>query len=546
MSDVAINGSISTITRRFALSLENGENLFNNGHFGVIFLDNDIVTDQNQKATQLLKRDLKGYALPFFNEIIVAKNKIFDYDITLSREILSACCSITDLGDDKYLFIFIDITKRIELREELLFQRHLVEYNSSYDSLTQLSNRDQCLKLIQYKITTQAPFTLAFIDIDNFKYINDTYGHDIGDEVLKLFAKRLKTVFKHKEVYRLSGDEFALICDCGNISKNIVKLLEANEQSLDFDDGDYLNNIYVTCSIGMTEFPKDAPDLKSLLKCVDFAMYNCKKNGKNNFAFYDPQMKIDNLKELVLKNDILYSIDADLFELYYQPQIDSTTGELVGLEGLVRWNHPDRGLIFPGDFIGIAEKNGLIVKLDRYLMEKGIKQVLQLRDQYGYKYKISLNLSTKQLESNFTQFISDILEQYQTVNDCIKLEVTETEVMKNYKQSVKILKYIESLGVELVIDDFGTGYSSLQYLDELPITTLKIDKCFVDNIGKNETTIKAIISLAQNLKLNIIAEGVETQEQIDFLKDHDVTIIQGYFYDKPLPFDKLIEKYFKG
>jgi EAL domain-containing protein (putative c-di-GMP-specific phosphodiesterase class I) len=305
---------------------------------------------------------------------------------------------------------------------------------------------------------------------------------------------------------------------------------------------DEKSNIKLSSYIGIILNNNDTAE--ETLYNADIVIKKAKELCTDTIQVYDKKMRIDKEKKVTLKTDILKGIENEEFELFYQPQINSKTKELVGLEGLVRWNHPEKGMIHPEYFINTAEKAGIINLLDRYLMKKALKHDLVKLREYGYKHKISLNLSPQQLSDNFLTFLNDI--QTDGIKNDVKFEITETELMLNVNNSLKVLSELNQLSIELIIDDFGTGYSSLEYLDILPVSTIKIDKAFVNRIHTKDTkVIEAIINLAKSLNLNIIAEGVETNEQIKWLQDRECYNIQGWVYDKALNLDGVIYKYLK-
>jgi len=515
--------------------------LMNSPFVGVLVTREDKVSFINDYCKSFL--DISD-EFPFYHDLEPYIGTKIDYEFTLNNEVKPTLVMGTRVNDE-VLWIIIDTSRLVQTQEELLIQKHISDYNASYDLLTETPNRQGAMGAIEEYMSMGTPFNLMYIDIDNFKTVNDTYGHDIGDEVLKLFVSRLRKIIQ-SDVYRLSGDEFAAIIT-GDKQYAIDKaneIIQSNNTNLDYDFNDYLNNIYVTCSIGIVSYPYDTIDIEKLITFADITMYNAKKSG-NSLAIFNEQMRISKLQENMIQTDISEGIDRDEFELYYQPQIDSRTNELVGLEALVRWNHPTRGLLFPDTFIPIAEKTGLIVKLDLYLMAKILKTSNLLSNEYGYKYKISANLSIQQLVNNYADALAKIFKKCNGDVDRVKLEITETELMTNHKKSIKELEKLNDMGIELCLDDFGVGYSSLGYLATLPINTIKIDKLFVHKYNTEDVILRSIIDIAKNLKLNTVAEGVETYEQLKYLEAHGCYIIQGWYYDKALKLNDLIDKYFK-
>ena len=520
--------------------------LINNKHFGIIVSKGTKVLYKNAKSKEILQHDIKTFE--HYNELKDLGNN-FDIDLQLKSNVVSL--NIFRVDSDKFTtWVLIDIDKRIAFREELIFQKHLAEYNANYDILTELPNRNLFMSTVQEKIQNKTEFSLVHININSFRLINDEYGNTVGDTVLQEFSKRLKHIYPDKFISRYSGDEFIIITNnAGDIARNITTL---NKTSLCIEDFDEIN---VSTSIGISHYPKDAKTIESLLINTNLALLDA---NTGSWLCYNTAMKIKNINKLTMKNDILQGIERDEFILHYQPQIDSRTEELVGLEALVRWDHPTKGLLYPDKFINEAERLKLLIKLDRHLLRKIANQSIKLKEKYNYKYSISANISAGQLEKKLEKYIKSVLCENHC-NDCpkelcspkvydklIKLEITETELMQKLDITLHELNKIRNLGIEISIDDFGTGYSSLAYLTMLPISTLKIDKTFIDTINGDERVLKTIIALAKTLDLGTICEGVETLEQVNTLKKYGCYIIQGYYYSKPLPIGDIIEKYFSN
>jgi len=439
-----------------------------------------------------------------------------------------------------------DITKRKDIESKFKKQQETLKYQAHYDALTNLPNRillqDRLTHAIERSKRKVTQFALLFIDLDQFKQINDTLGHEIGDGVLKIFSDRLKNSIREEDTLaRLGGDEFTVLLEgiqsVNNVSKLVQKIMDQTIQSIVVDK--YI--LYITISIGISIYPKDSTNIQDLLKYADSAMYKAKDEGRNNFQFYSSELTQKAMKRAVLQNDLRKALENEEFEVYYQPQIKvfENSYSLIGLEALVRWNHPKRGLIPPIDFIPLAEETGMIVELDRLVMNIAIKQVAKWNKENTRAVVLSLNLAMKQLQQDdFIPIVKKIIED----NECqgekyLAFEITESDLMKNPESSIEKLNKMQELGFKIAIDDFGTGYSSLSYLKRLPISKLKIDKSFIDGLpsDKDDTAIvKAIISLAKNLNIKIIAEGVETEEQKDFMYENGCDEIQGYFYSKPM------------
>ena len=385
-------------------------------------------------------------------------------------------------------------------------------------------------------------FALFFIDLDKFKHINDSLGHETGDNVLKEVAIRLKgTIRAEDTLARLGGDEFTIIMEDlkrpEDASVLADKILNALEKSMTMDD----NLLYVSGSIGISLYPQDAVDAQLLLKYSDTAMYWAKEEGRNNFQFYSSKMTELALERLVLRTSLRQAIELKEFAVYYQPQIDASTNKLVGVEALVRWQHPDRGLLAPAEFISLAEETGLIIELDRWVMKTAMKQVSEWYKEGLIPDVLALNISVKQLEDdNFLQKVKENLAKYEFKPEWLEFEITESQMMKHPEKTIGTLKQINDLGIGVSVDDFGTGYSSMSLLKRLPINRLKIDQSFIKDVPGDEESVsivKAIIALGVSLKLDLVAEGVETSAQRDFLVQNGCIKMQGYYYDKPMPAD---------
>lgn len=442
----------------------------------------------------------------------------------------------------------LDVTNRINNEKLLQEQKNALAHQVHHDVLTGLPNRllfnDRLEHAINKAKRYKKQIAVFFIDLDHFKAINDTMGHDVGDEVLKIFAKRLTDSARGEDTLaRMGGDEFMLIMEDvhGTQSASVVaeKIIDSVKMPILINE----NSLYLTGSIGISIYPKNGEDSYTLIKNADTAMYRAKDKGRNNYQFYTEQMTRLILERLSMESDLRHALEHEEFEVYYQPQIDALTNSITGMEALIRWHHPE-GLIAPARFLPLAEETGLIVEMDRWVMKTALTQMKEWELLAYQPGKIALNLSIKHLQAkDIIHKLKELVKQcdYSLAN--IELEVTETEIMKDPEASISRLQEISDMGISIAIDDFGTGYSSLSYLQRLPIDKLKIDKSFIRDIVDNNdaSIIKAIIALAQNMNLEVISEGVETKEQSDFLVKNGCHNIQGYFYAKPMPADKMKE-----
>lgn len=447
-----------------------------------------------------------------------------------------------------------DITQDLEVQKILQEQKSELLHQAHHDALTGLPNRtlfnDRLSQAIEKAKRNNTKVAIFFIDLDHFKEINDSMGHNVGDEVLKSVTQRLqRSVRAQDTIARLGGDEFTVIVedflDIHNLSSIANKVLKSLSNVIELED----IPLYVSSSIGISIYPEDGDTATNLLKFADSAMYKAKAEGRNNYQFYDLSMTEQAFERVVMEANLREALSHNHFVVYYQPQTNAITNKLCGMEALVRWRHPNLGLIAPSKFIPLAESTGMIVELDREVMKMAMEQFAHWYAQGLNPGKLAINLSVKQLEQqDFLPYLKTLLDETRCQADWIELEVTESKMMNNPEKAIAILKQINALGINLAIDDFGTGYSSLAYLKRLPIHKLKIDQSFVRDLPSDEEDAaisKAIIALAKSLNLDVLSEGVETLEQKEFLVEHGCDIIQGYFYSKPLPREDM-ERYLQG
>jgi diguanylate cyclase (GGDEF)-like protein len=436
-----------------------------------------------------------------------------------------------------------DISERIEAESEVKKQKSILHYQAHHDSLTELPNRVLFSARLKQEIKKakrlESGFALFFIDLDKFKEINDSLGHDTGDEVLKIVARQLQiSIRKEDTLARLAGDEFTIIMEDVADQKDISILAHdiLNILSEPMQVGEHI--LYISSSIGISLYPKDANDAENLLKYADTAMYRAKENGRNNFQFYSPEMTRSVMEQMKMKSSLRQALDNDEFQVLYQPQIDLSNNQIIGLEALIRWHHPTKGLLTPKKFLSLAEETGMIVEIDQWVMHTAMKHVVKWRNEGLDPGLLALNISMKQLEDiNLIYDIQNSMKVHNFKPEWLDLEITEGHMMKNAVEIINKLKQISDLGIGISIDDFGTGYSSLSLLKRLPINKLKIDKSFIQDIPEDEediAIINSIIALARSLNLDIIAEGIETLEQANFLISKKCMCVQGHYYYHPL------------
>ncbi|MCX6052798.1 MAG: EAL domain-containing protein [Campylobacterales bacterium] len=430
-----------------------------------------------------------------------------------------------------------DITELKQTQNKLKFQ-------AEHDSLTGLPNRVLFIDRIKQSINNAKRYhekvAVLFIDLDHFKEVNDSLGHGIGDVLLETVSQKLNHIIRQSDtVARLGGDEFAIIINHFNhidvVTSVVQNIMHALHKPLSIKE----HEIYASLSIGISIYPNDGTDADTLIKNADAAMYKVKNSGRNNYQFYTADMTERAFERVVLETQLRQSIEKNQLQVYYQIQMNAKENTIIGMEALVRWNHPDMGLVSPAKFIPLAEDTGFILQLDTWVMKESIAQFNKWKKEGLNPGVLSLNLCILKLEQDgFIQEIKDMIKEEEVDTSWLSFEVTESQIMKNPDKSIEKLNELNQLGIKLSIDDFGTGHSSLSYLKKLPIDKLKIDQSFIRDIPHDIDDIeitRTIIAMAKNLKLQVIAEGVETQEQIDFLLENDCNEIQGYFFHKPSP-----------
>ena len=429
-----------------------------------------------------------------------------------------------------------DITAR-----KLTEQR--VHHVAQHDVLTGLPNRsllqDRLEQAVAYAGRSGNPVWVMLIDLDRFKFVNDSMGHKAGDVLLMTVAARLRSALRDTDtVARLSGDEFVAILaeDAEPLTPAIVqRVMDAVAQPVMLGTKEF----FVTCSIGVSVFPSEGTGADELIEHADIAMYRAKKLGRNNFQFYTPAMNEESLERVRIESALRNALERDEFVLYYQPQLDMKTGKICGMEALIRWQHPELGMVPPGRFVSIAEETGLIVPIGAWVMRTACAQNKAWQDAGFEKLRVAVNLSARQFSApDLIEGLEQVLLDTGLEPKYLEIELTESLFMSDITPAVELLHRMKALGVNLSIDDFGTGYSSLSYLSRFPIDVLKIDRSFVADITRDandEAIVTSIIALAHNLKLAVIAEGVETGEQLDYLRRHGCDEMQGYYFSRPLP-----------
>jgi diguanylate cyclase (GGDEF)-like protein len=430
-----------------------------------------------------------------------------------------------------------------------------LEHQANYDALTGLPNRNLLhdrLRQAVYAQRNPRHIAVVFMDLDHFKFVNDSLGHSTGDKLLKAMGERLRAVLREGDtVGRVGGDEFVLILNDQSNEEVIFRAMQRIAAKVSEPITIEGKELYVTCSAGISLYPQNGPDVDTLLKHADAAMYRAKEHGRNNFQFYTSEMNERVNERLSLESALRHALERREFLLHYQQKVDLRSGAIIGAEALVRWKHPEWALVRPVRFISLAEETGLIVPLGEWVLGEACRQTRAWLDQGLQPGVVSVNLSARQFrQEGLVRTVSRVLEETRLDPSQLEMELTESMVMHNVEAAIATLQGLKSLGVALSMDDFGTGYSSLSYLKQLPVDTLKIDRSFVRDIGAGEdpdegVIAQAIISLGHSLRLKVIAEGVETDAQVRFLKRHGCDEVQGFLYGEPVAPDEyaqLLEK----
>ncbi len=444
-------------------------------------------------------------------------------------------------GSDAVTHLITNSIDLTELKQAEARIRHL----ALHDGLTQLPNREKLAARFGQAATEArrkgSEMAMLFIDMDRFKTINDTLGHAVGDQLLIEVGHRLRSLVpEHDIVARVGGDEFVVVLtDAGPEAQQAsthlaTRLVTALGQTYEING----HQLHSTPSIGISVFPVDGQDVDTLMKCADTAMYSAKSAGRNSFQFFTPDMKQDGAQRMAIENGLRTAVERGQLRLHYQPQVELGSGRIVGLEALVRWQHPELGLVPPLAFIPVAEETGQIEDIGRWVLEEALAQVAEWRRIFSEPLRVAVNVSALQFgRSDFVQRIAGLLARHALPGDALELEITETTAMQAPARTAATLRDLRALGVALALDDFGTGYSSMTYLKAFPLSSLKLDRSFVQDLehDANDAAIcKATIQLSQSLGLSVIAEGVETPAQLAFLRALGCDLMQGYLFSKPL------------
>jgi diguanylate cyclase (GGDEF)-like protein len=440
-----------------------------------------------------------------------------------------------------------DISEHMTARQQL-------QHVASHDALTGLPNRSCFLEQVDLAIAaaarSQGTLEIMFLDLDNFKKVNDSLGHSVGDALLVEVSLRIIATLRKSDVYyssrsrrlesiiaRLGGDEFTVLLPASKSTDDTARLAQRIIDSIAEPYQLEGHKIYCTISIGVAAFPNDGPDVATLIRHADAAMYCAKTKGRNNYQFFTESMNIDTINTLVMESDLRKALAEEQFVLHYQPKFYGDTRKIYGVEALIRWQHPEKGLIYPGEFIPLAEARGLIVAIGEWVLKEACFQAKSWHDAGFDRLTIAVNLAAPSFkQANLLDYVNAVITDSGLAPEFLEIEVTESTMMDDLDRALPALYHLKSIGIQLSMDDFGTGYSSLSYLQKFPLDTLKIDRSFVENLDAQEGSAiaLAIIAIAQSLELKVIAEGVETEAQMNFLLESGCVEMQGFLLSKPL------------
>ena len=514
----------------------------------------------NKSIEDVTSRDVSVRFLQGLEKLREDKKPVsFEFTLIHERRVFYYEVRMMPVKGTQAIALVRDITER-KLAEEQ------IAYLAYHDSLTGLPNtrlfKDRLLQGIEQAKRNDKMMAVLFLDLDRFKLINDTMGHDVGDQLLQVISERLMEAVRRTDsiamntisamsssVARLGGDEFTIMLEdisgTQTVSRICERLIELVSRPLELRG----QEVYTSVSIGIAIYPHDGDSVDVLLKNADVAMYHAKEHGRNNYQFFTESMNQASEERFQLENSMRKALQNNEMKLYYQPQVSVASGQIVGMEALIRWQHPEKGFISPASFIPIAEESGLIVQIGEWVIQEACRQSAKWRKSGFKPVRISVNVSAKQLqEESLVDTIKQNFETYGVDANTLGIELTETAIIVEPELALTRLEMIKQLGIKLSMDDFGTGYSSLSYLKRFPIDTLKIDQSFIRSVtvdNEDGALVKAIIAMAHALGMDVVAEGVELQEQLEFLGVHGCDTMQGYLFSRPVPsaeLEKLLSK----
>lgn len=527
----------------------------------------DAVQDERK---QFFVREVEVGSLVFEQSVhYIAETRLirsYLIDITHRKEAEKELKRVNESLEIKVEKRTLELRESIEQLKAEIAERQQAEatirYQASHDLLTGLSNRtlfnQQLRKSLAQASKSGQMLAVMFLDLDRFKTINDTLGHAVGDRLLQSFAQRLTGCLRSGDpVARWGGDEFTVllpqIITPEDAAKIAQRILDAMTPAFNLESpctGGVIPPLHISSSIGIALYPHDGEDAETLLRQADTALYRAKENGRNNYRFYMPEMNSQGSALLTLENRLHRALERGEFTVYYQPQVDITTMAIAGMEALLRWQHPEQGLIPPAQFIPLAEQTGLIVPIGEWVLRTACAQNKVWQDAGFSELRMGVNLSPRQFqEPNLVELVAHVLSETGLAPEYLELEITETTVMQNLDFATSMLDDLQEMGVHISMDDFGTGYSSLGYLKKFPFHTLKIDRSFIGDLTDNpqdKAIISAVLALARGLNLRVVAEGVETYEQKELLRSLECEQMQGYLFSRPLKAEdatKLLHQY---
>ncbi|MCH4200749.1 MAG: EAL domain-containing protein [Clostridium tyrobutyricum] len=503
------------------------------------FIEKIVVSDDRTSAKNDLTFFMNGNTTTYRSDF-----RILTKDGKIKYFLITGKTTKTSKEGKKFLSgSLMDITEKKLLEEQ-------IKYLAYYDSLTGIPNRFLFTNNLRIMLQNSKKGALIFLDIDGLKLVNDTFGHDYGDLLLIIFSQLMISAIKDSgKIYRMAGDEFMIIVDKFNSYKEVTNLCDNILNYLKKPFEVKYEQIYITISMGISIFPKDSNDINELYKYSDLALYKSKISGKNNFTFFQKNIFDLYNRRLTIEQELKSAIKNNEFHMLYQPQINSKNNEIIGFESLLRWESQKLGCISPAEFIPIAEKTGLIVEIGDWTLNCVCKVIHAMNIKGIELKKMSINVSPIQLRKpDFIYKFTNTYKKYAVSPSILEVEITEGTLINLSTSKLETIDILLKNGIRVSIDDFGTGYSSLNYLTNLPINTIKIDKSFIDNIysKKNKAVVSCIINLSKLLNYEVIAEGVETKKQLDLLSEIGCTIIQGYYFSKPLPICEVEKLLIKG
>lgn len=514
------------------------------------FLGSNLLTETDILLRTLIQTTVTAFFIYWFSGLLIANLIKLHQKHHEHEESLKTLSSELSANKEHLEHQTVQIKLQQQKHDE---QLKVVEFLSNYDALTKIPKRtlfsQQLTAYINSPQSKDHLTAIVFIDLQNFKYINNTLGYEAGDQMLITIADKLKSQLTNSNnITRYGGDEFAIIlpnlASIEEITENVKDILTSLHNPLSYNG----KTFSIKTNAGIAIYPNDAIDANTLMKMSEIAMYRSRESCNQNYQFYCDDMELNLSKRLEIETDLQTALNENQFELYYQPQVD-ISGNIVGVEALIRWNHPEKGFIMPSDFIPIAEETGSIIKIGEWVIKTACRHNKLWQEMGLPQIPVSVNLSAKQFQqANLQKVIFDSLAEANLDPKWLTVEITETAAMSNADYTTNVLNELKSKGIKVSLDDFGMGYSSMIYLKRFPVDMLKIDRSFISDISNNSDgayIAKAILGLGHNLKLKVVAEGVETNEQLEFLKEEKCNHVQGFLFSKPMPFTAMT-KVFKA